>query len=171
MDIQYSKCTLKDADKLAALAKQTFVDAFEKDNDPEDFWSYTNTAFSTETIERQLKEPKSHFYFVHHGSALIGYFKLNEPAAQSDLKEPGTIELERIYISKDFQGKGLGAKVLRKAIAIAQKFNPEYLWLGVWEHNGSAIRFYEKHGFVKFGEHPYWLGSDKQTDWLMRLPC
>jgi ribosomal protein S18 acetylase RimI-like enzyme len=47
--------------------------------------------------------------------------------------------------------------------------NKRYLWLGVWEHNRGAIRFYERHGFVKFGEHPYYVGNDCQTDWMMRL--
>ncbi|MEY3918157.1 MAG: Protease synthase and sporulation negative regulatory protein 1, partial [Bacteroidota bacterium] len=44
-----------------------------------------------------------------------------------------------------------------------------YIWLGVWEHNPRAIRFYEKQGFVKFDQHIFQLGDDEQTDILMKL--
>jgi ribosomal protein S18 acetylase RimI-like enzyme len=42
-------------------------------------------------------------------------------------------------------------------------------WLGVWEDNHRAIRFYEKNGFEKFDSHPFILGESKQTDLLMKL--
>jgi diamine N-acetyltransferase len=38
----------------------------------------------------------------------------------------------------------------------------------VWEFNERAIRFYEKHGFEKFGEHVFMLGNDPQIDWLLK---
>ena len=43
-----------------------------------------------------------------------------------------------------------------------------YVWLGVWEQNPRAIRFYEKNGFVPFDTHVFILGEDKQTDILMK---
>ena len=43
------------------------------------------------------------------------------------------------------------------------------IWLGVWEHNVSAIRFYERNQFQLFGKHSFILGSDEQTDLLMEL--
>ena len=78
------------------------------------------------------------------------------------------LELERIYIIKEFQGRKIGQKLLQRAMKIGFERNKAYLWLGVWEKNVDAIRFYQKHGFVKFGTHPYYIGNDKQTDWLMR---
>ena len=29
------------------------------------------------------------------------------------------------------------------------------VWLGVWENNFKAIRFYKKYGFKKFGQHSF----------------
>ena len=45
----------------------------------------------------------------------------------------------------------------------------ETLWLGVWEHNARAIRFYEKCGFRDAGSHPFLLGNDLQTDRIMTI--
>ena len=58
--------------------------------------------------------------------------------------------------------------MLDKTISLARKEQVEFLWLGVWEENKKAIRFYKRYGFIKFGTHPYYIGADKQTDWLMK---
>ena len=45
-----------------------------------------------------------------------------------------------------------------------------HLWLGVWERNARAIRFYAKAGFVDVGSHDFVLGTDRQTDRVMVAP-
>jgi ribosomal protein S18 acetylase RimI-like enzyme len=42
------------------------------------------------------------------------------------------------------------------------------MWLGVWEYNPRAQRFYEKNGFRMVDKHTFVLGSDPQTDLLMQ---
>ncbi len=54
-------------------------------------------------------------------------------------------------------------------MGIARGRKMDYIWLGVWEKNTSAIRFYERKGFVKFGEHPFNMGDELQIDYLMKL--
>ena len=99
---------------------------------------------------------------------MVGYLKINFGTAQSDIEDDSALELERIYVSKEFQGRQIGSQTLTKVLELAKNQNKQYVWLGVWEQNQGAIRFYERYGFIKFGEHPYYIGSDKQTDWLMR---
>ncbi len=169
MLLHYKKCSVGDLETLLWISRKTFSDAFEKENNPEDFQSYIDTAFRREAISDQLKNKKIHFYFVYVNDELAGYFKLNETGAQSDINDPETVELERIYVLEDFQGKNIGTRMLNEVTAIARKLEVNYLWLGVWEENRSAIRFYERYGFVKFGEHPYAVNTDIQTDWLMKL--
>ena len=70
---------------------------------------------------------------------------------------------------RHFQGKQIGKAMLYKAIAIARSKKASFLWLGVWKKNKEAIKFYERYGFKKFMTHPYLIGKDKQTDWLMKL--
>jgi ribosomal protein S18 acetylase RimI-like enzyme len=41
------------------------------------------------------------------------------------------------------------------------------VWLGVWERNPRAIRFYERNGFAAVGDHIFQLGSDPQRDLIM----
>jgi len=44
----------------------------------------------------------------------------------------------------------------------------DVMWLGVWEFNPRAQRFYEKNGFRIVGKHVFQLGTDPQTDLLMQ---
>lgn len=100
---------------------------------------------------------------------LVGYFKLNEHDAQTDIKTEESLELERIYVVKEFQGMQIGRLMLQKAIELAVEKGKRYIWLGVWEKNFNAIRFYQKYNFKKFATHSYFIGNDEQMDWLLRL--
>jgi ribosomal protein S18 acetylase RimI-like enzyme len=100
---------------------------------------------------------------------IIGYLKVNFGKAQTDFKEDDSIEIERVYVMVEFHGKEVGKKLLVKAIEISREKNAKSVWLGVWEKNYKAIRFYHKNGFLEFGKHPFILGDDIQTDILMEL--
>jgi len=169
MDLSFKKCTLKDLNILVEISRKTFINAFEKDNNPEDFNNYMNVAFSTKKIKTELLNPNSKFYFAYFENDLVGYFKLNENEAQTEQFNKKTIELERIYVLEKFQGKQLGKNILFEIIKMVKKSNILFLWLGVWEKNTAAIHFYERYGFQKFDTHFYYIGNDKQTDWLMKL--
>ena len=52
--------------------------------------------------------------------------------------------------------------------ARARNGQHDVMWLGVWEHNPRAQRFYEKNGFRIVGRHTFQLGYDPQTDLLMQ---
>ena len=168
MELQLEKCTLRHLDRLQWISQKTFADAFEHQNDPNDFQEYMDSAFSKTKLQHELEDPNSDFYFAFRGKDLIGYFKLNVLNAQTDVRKAEAVELERIYVLKEFQGLKIGKWMLDEVKSLARQKKKEFLWLGVWELNPAAIRFYKKHGFAKFGEHPYYIGDDKQIDWLMR---
>ncbi|TMU54988.1 GNAT family N-acetyltransferase [Flagellimonas algicola] len=167
--LSFRECTLSDLDTLIQISKDTFIAAFEAENEPEDFREYIESAFSKEQLQKELLNQHSQFFFVFENVDLVGYFKVNKDQAQTDVKDKDSLELERIYVVGHHQGKGIGAWMLQQVIDLAKDNGMDYVWLGVWEHNPGAIRFYQKYGFTKFGTHPYYIGDDQQTDWLLRL--
>ena len=169
MKLHLRPCTIADLEVLVNLGRRTFIKAFEKDNKPEDFKEYLDSAFGEERLLKELQDINSAYYFINMDSSLVGYIKLNENEAQSDIKDINSIELERIYVLSEFQGQGIGEWILAQVISMAKAKNRSYVWLGVWEHNPKAIKFYQRLGFYKFGSHPYFIGNDEQTDWLLRL--
>ena len=130
---------------------------------------YLEEGFSIERLSAELNDKNSEFYFAVFENNIIGYLKLNFGQSQTELKDDKTIEIERIYVLKDYHGKKVGQILYEKALQIAHQKNAESVWLGVWEENPRAINFYKKNGFVEFDKHIFKLGVDEQTDIMMKL--
>lgn len=154
--------------ELRTLAIQTFREAFAAANSEEHMQDYCNEKLSLEQVTQEYRNPESAFFFAQLKGTTIGYLKINWGSAQTERLEEQTLEIERIYVLDNFQGKQIGQHLLAHALSIAEQQQAEFVWLGVWEENVGAIRFYKKHGFEPFGTHSFMLGSDEQTDLLMR---
>ena len=168
-NVIFEKLHPEDLEELKELSRRTFTEAFGADNNPEDLEAYLNSAFGEENLQRELMNPLSEFYFGKFQGKTVGYFKINLGDAQTEFKDEDGMELERIYVTKDFQNKKLGQKMLDAVIEIAVQRKMRYLWLGVWENNERAMKFYLRNNFEFSGTHPYMIGNDRQTDNIMKL--
>ncbi|HET6225590.1 MAG TPA: GNAT family N-acetyltransferase [Bacteroidia bacterium] len=166
--ITLKKVSLYDLETLQQLSAQTFSQAFAADNTSEDMQSYLDKSFNLQQLTKELENPNSAFYFAMQEREAIGYLKINIGTAQTELKNLQALEIERIYVKKEFQGKQVGQLLFEKAVEQARQHRAPYIWLGVWEKNEKAIQFYKKNGFIKFDKHSFMLGSDEQTDILMK---
>jgi hypothetical protein len=166
--VSVKKVRPSDVDTLLALSRKTFYDAFEHLNNPEDFEVYTSKAFTREQLLSEINNPDSEFYFAMLDGKQVGYIKLNYRDAQAEFRKPGAVEVSRIYVLADQQGKKIGNQLLDFAINKAVEQKLRYIWLGVWEHNRNAIRFYERNGFKAFSSHHFMMGNDRQTDILVK---
>lgn len=168
-EIAIQSVTGSDITALQELSRTTFSEAFASQNTVEDMQAYLQTAFSAEKLKEEINTPGTSFYFAVHQNKWVGYLKVNEGSAQSDLKDANSLEVERIYVRQAYLGKGIGQLLFNHALTLAKDKGKAYVWLGVWEKNEKAIRFYKKNGFAPFSTHSFYLGSDKQTDILMKL--
>lgn len=167
-NIEIDKVTLKNTDQLRAIGIKTFEDTFGTQNSSAFMAEYLKKSFSKEKVNGEISDKNSEIYFAKINKKIVGYLKVNFDQSQTELKDRNALEIERIYVLKEFLGKKIGQALYKKAIDIANQKNLHYVWLGVWEENQRAIRFYEKNGFLKFDEHIFNLGGDKQTDILMK---
>ncbi len=165
---QIRLCGAKDIPTLLDLAITTFVEAFWDTNNPESMTAYMEAAFREEVFFEEMQHPDAQFFLVLEDEVPAGYLKLNRVGAQSDVRDPESLEVERIYVLADYQGVGIGKYLLEFAIQTAVAEALKYIWLGVWEYNEKAIAFYQKQGFWIFGDHPFAMGEEVQTDLLMR---
>ena len=162
------KCTLQDLESLRKISIETFYQTFADSNTEENMSAYLENAYSSEKLYKELCNPNSSFFFIYVDECLAGYLKINKFPSQTDINDIASLELERIYILNEFQGAGLGKDLLEHTISIALEQGKKYVWLGVWEHNERAKRFYEKNGFYRIGAHSFVVGDDVQTDYVMR---
>jgi ribosomal protein S18 acetylase RimI-like enzyme len=154
---------------LQQIGRQTFSETFAESNTAENMAKYLEEAYSYEKLSAELNNLNSLFYFALLDEKVIGYLKLNMGASQTELKDNDALEIERIYVLKEFHGKKVGQLLFDKAIAIAKEQHVSYVWLGVWENNKRALQFYTKNGFVEFDQHVFVLGDEAQTDIMMKL--
>ena len=162
------RATLADINKLQEIGRTTFSEAFAAVNTEENMKEYLEKGFSEEKLKGELSNQDSQFYFAQLDGEVIGYLKINIGQAQTEKLNLDALEIERIYLLKAFYGQKVGQLLYQKAIDIALEMQASYVWLGVWEENYRALRFYEKNGFTPFGKHKFWLGDDEQTDLMMK---
>ena len=167
--MQIRKLDITDLENLQKISITTFRETFEEVNSEEDMQKYLDENLSLERLKNELENQNSEFYFAENNGEILGYLKLNFKDAQTEKLEENHFEIERIYVLKAFLGQKIGQILFDKAIEIGREKNLEYVWLGVWEENHRAIRFYEKNGFEIFGKHDFVLGEDVQTDLLMKM--
>lgn len=168
-EIIVREVTTADVETLQKIGRQTFFETFAEANSKENMDKYLEEGFSKEKLISELEDENTEFYFATLNNEVIGYLKLNFGDSQTELKDDKALEIERIYVLKEFHGKKVGQILYEKAIKVARDKKTEFAWLGVWEKNERAISFYKKNGFVEFDKHIFTLGNDQQTDIMMKL--
>lgn len=168
-NIEIKKVALVDIEKLQYISRQTFIETFSEVNTEDNMNKYLDESFNISQLSSEIQNLNSEFYFAVIGAKVVGYLKINCGDAQTELKNDKMLELERIYVLKEFHGKKVGQILFNKALQIAEQMNVDYLWLGVWEENHIALKFYMKNGFTAFNKHVFRLGDDVQTDIMMKL--
>lgn len=168
--IKIRRADSADTTLLAELAYTTFWDAFHEHpaNRPEDMAAYMATAFSEEQVGRELADERNVFLIAEIDGEAAGYVKLVIGATEDGITATRPIELSRLYSHQKYLGKGVGQTLMDESFRLAREHDRDVMWLGVWEFNPRAQRFYEKNGFTVCGKHVFQLGSDPQIDLLMR---
>jgi len=160
--------TIDDAELIADISRETFYDTFASQNTREDMDLFMNEQFTKEKLMEEVAQENHIFILAESEGQVAGYAKLREGRYPDGLDDLPSIEIARIYSTKNFIGKGVGSALMKECIKSAHEIGKRVIWLGVWEKNELAIRFYERWGFEKFAEHEFVLGKDIQTDWLMK---
>ena len=154
---------------LQNIGRTTFQETFQHSNTASDFQTYIDKSFSEHQILSELTNSNSTFFFAVIQDEIVGYLKLNVLDAQTEQIGSDAIEIERIYVLRKYHGQRVGDALMEKALSEARRRNMKSVWLGVWEYNTRAIEFYKRKGFIAFDTHIFILGSDHQTDILMKL--
>ncbi len=166
--IEIREARFEDTAAMREVAIASYVDTFADSNTPENMTAFLDCAYSQEKLEQEFYEPGSVLYLACEGSKVVGFLRLRLSHEVEEKLGSNTIELQRLYIHKDFQNQKIGKLLMETAIGYARAKKFDWIWLGVWEKNFNAQRFYNKWGFEKFDEHVFQMGDDPQIDWLLK---
>jgi ribosomal protein S18 acetylase RimI-like enzyme len=71
-------------------------------------------------------------------------------------------------VLRAFQNGGWGGRLFQTVMDWLLADGPRTLWIGVWENNLGAQRFYARHGFEKVGEHTFPVGRVVDREFTLR---
>lgn len=168
MSISIRVADFTDAELIADLSRQTFIQSFASQNTSENMDKFMNDSFAREALIKEVGEPGNIFLLAFAGEEPVGYVRMRENNNPPELENLNAMEIARIYAVKNSIGKGVGKLLMQKCIDIVLERKFTIIWLGVWQQNQRAIDFYTQWGFEKFGAHIFMLGDDPQMDWLMK---
>lgn len=161
------RATQSDAALIADFGARTFSETFAADNKPEDMNAYLSEAFTEEKQATEIADDGSVFLLAEIDGAVCGYAQICASESPTCVLGQKPIELARLYVSKEWHGRGVGEALMSACVDEARRAGHQTMWLGVWERNWRAQAFYRKWEFRMVGEHVFQLGSDPQTDLLM----
>ncbi len=172
MDLKIRRVELKDAKILSELASKTFFDTFVGTCTEKDMDDFLEAYYNIDQVTSELNDTNDYFYFAEVDGVVVGYIRFKEDYNNFEkMRQWKALELKRLYILKEFHGKGVAQALIDFYFKYAEQNNYEMAWLGVWEFNFRAQKFYQKNGFEDTGEqHPFPIGSTPQTDtWYWKL--
>ena len=166
-----------DAETLADLGARTFDETFAASNDPDRLARYLATAFTPERLAAELADPAAAFWIAVEDAGrgpgddrAVGYAKVASGEVPACVGGPRPVELVRLYVERSALGSGVGAALMTACLEHVQQTGFATIWLGVWEHNLRARRFYDKWGFRQVGAKSFYFADEVQEDLVMERP-
>ena len=159
-----------DVAELSAIGSSVFWDAYGKTAPDEDIEEHVSSFFSEEYIQNEIVRPEVTYHMAVENDQCAGLIKIRDSKVPELIDAAATMEVQQLYVSTDFQRRGIGALLLDEAVTTAIGRGVDGIWLSVWEDADWATGFYEKYGFASKGDITFVLASTEYTDHLMWLP-
>lgn len=161
-----------DAQALADLGRQTFIDTFVRGfaipYPARDLATFLDASFNPATITRKMAEPGAAWWVAERDGALLAFANAGPNTLPHPDAGAADMELRRLYVASAAQGLGLGTRLLSLSLDWMQARGAGPLWIGVWSGNLKAQKLYAAHGFEKVGEYQYPVGAWLDDEFILR---
>lgn len=170
-NFQVREAIESDARELSVLAGETFYDTFAHLYSPNDVKEFLANNHTEQLQLDELKRPDyKTLLVVHNDGSIIAYCMIRFGSREKQIEGPDPVaEIWRFYVNKLFIGKGVAKLLMDQVMVILKESKTSVAWLGVWENNHRAQKFYQKYGFQEVGHHEFVVGSTVDRDLLFQL--
>jgi len=164
--------TPDDAAALARLGHESFCHAFEHLYRQEDLLPFLNEVYSPEAVATEIADPGIRHQLTQDDpdAPLSAYIKVkyDSPYTEfSDAKNP--LCLGQLYTDPARTGEGLGAALMDWCLDLARERGCDAVQLSVYSENFGAQRFYQRYGFEKIADIGFWVGEQRDAEFLYEL--
>jgi GNAT superfamily N-acetyltransferase len=170
MQISFRKASIEDIQSICDIGTDSFAKTFIIENDSsgrnELIRSYLKENYRCDVIQNEMLDPLNEYHLLLLDNRAIGFAKLVHaecPFADSSFNSENTFQLERFYLYYNIIGTGYGRKFFDYILEIFRAKGAKRIWLGVFEKNFRALRFYEKNGFQRLGPSEFRYTDDANS--------
>jgi len=143
-NIEFIKISQKDIPFLRADASEIWTACYTDLLPPGQIEYMLNWMYSEEKIKHEIEQENTDYYFVFHDGIKLGFCSTGP---YSDVTS--CAKLHKLYLYPEFHGKGFGTAALMKVFDLVKEQGYSSICLNVNKENLSAIKSYERNGFVK----------------------
>jgi GNAT superfamily N-acetyltransferase len=168
-EVRYFVPDIGKAADLRAMARRCFADSFGHLFDREPFEQFLNEVYGEGgSMSKELLDNNIEWLVAEVYGKIIGYAKLRPLVAPAPKPKKGTLELQQIYVLREWHGRGVAERLMHWALDRAHTLGAPEIYLTVFDHNERAKRFYIRHGFIEVGHCSFQLGSRTYDDRVWR---
>ena len=151
-DIKIRSWQREDFQKVKNILLTTWKDtySFIPLNDIE---TYFNEFYSDQRLIEMFDDPFTNGILAEVESNPVGWMKLYH----NNLEKKFFVS--SLYVLPEYQGYGIGKKLLGEAYRIAKEKHFSNVWLGVMKQNVKSLEWYINLGFIFDEEEPFQMGS------------
>ena len=163
---------LEDAEALARLGRESFCAAFAHLYRAQDLDTFLQQAYSVEAVAGEIADPAITHRLAQgaEGGPLTGFIKVKQPSGYEDYSDAANpLGLGQLYCDPAHTGKGIGAQLMDWALAEARARGCDAIQLSVYAENFGAQRFYQRYGFAKIADIGFWVGEQRDDEFLYEL--
>lgn len=164
--------TVADAEALGALAREAFIAAFAHLYRQQDLDYFLTTERSDEHYRAKLADPDARTELAFVDGQLAAYALVAWGVEYEERPEPRPekpLFLSQLYCANGMTGLGLGARLMDWVMEQARAGGADAIQLSVFSENFGAQRFYHRYGFGKVADIGYWVGEQRDDEFLYEV--
>jgi ribosomal protein S18 acetylase RimI-like enzyme len=147
--------TMDDLPQIAQVARITWDATYNQTISSENRRDFLERSYKAENLQDAIDATGHWFYVAEVDGQIVGFghfLKRYHPVQ-------ARAELVRLYVLPEYQNAQIGHTILETGFSDLARTGIEQCFVSVQSSNGSARRFYERHGFKFRDSHGQFLGT------------
>ncbi|MEJ2765269.1 GNAT family N-acetyltransferase [Photobacterium sp. MCCC 1A19761] len=153
------KAEQRDCVNLAAMSLQVWLDTYAIQGLRTQLSQYVLSTFTESHFSQLLNQDVIEIIVYEAENHLVGFIVVDLSSRFEQCERYG-YEVATLYISRHFQGQGIGRKLLQEIECL---YGAPF-WVSVWVNNEAAIQFYHQFDFQRVGELHFHLEGERHRN-------
>lgn len=167
-ELRIERAMLADAGALSEIGQDTFTEKFGHLYAPHDLETFLQEAHSPEWYRQAITDEDLAIWLIRANGERLAAYSVAGPNTLPHCQEDSAGEIKRIYVQRDYQGQGIGKRLVNCMLTWLEDRHYNPIYVGVYSDNIEAQRFYQRFGFDIVGEYIFPVGQHQDREFIMK---